>query len=182
MCLTLLSMRFDTASKSITDNGAQKAKHSGPNSMDQVPNELKSSHTRMAEAASSAGHEPRRTRDSDLQISKKGQPFRGNHSLIDTVIFGTNDLDDSPNADKRDFTNAAGVRTSSPLAEPTHSLPRHTVKETNQAFALMFGREWVDSSKAEDTRDFEGAAGNRSYTAELQGIFAPKVSSPCPKN
>ncbi|KAL1523798.1 hypothetical protein AB1Y20_018721 [Prymnesium parvum] len=107
----------------------------------------------------------------DTSTSRKAMPFRGNHSVVDTVVFGM-DNDDSENADKRDFSNAAGNPSSAKVLEPPPRARTH--KEPNQVFTLVFGRDVAGVPNVVDKRDFEGAAGNRSYTADLQGIFAPE--------
>ena len=113
----------------------------------------------------------------DTSASKKQSLFHGNHSTVDSVVFG-HELDNSDNADKRDFSDAAGTPSKALEQGGIFNNPR----DPNKAFALrsvadqlIFGRDVDGLGDADDPRDFSGAAGNRSASAEHSGLFAAKA-------
>ena len=109
----------------------------------------------------------------DTSTSRKKNMFNGNHSSIDTVVFGK-DFDDSAGADKRDFTGAAGNLSSTADHMGLFAEGQSAYETANKAFALkstadslIFNRDIDGMDEIEDPRDFEGAAGNRSSSADF---------------
>ena len=117
----------------------------------------------------------------DTSVSKKKNVFNGNHSTVDSVVFGL-DVDDSKHADKRDFTGAAGNLSSTADHMGIFAEGQNAYETANKAFAMrstadsiIFNRDTDGMDAFEDPRDFEGAAGNRSESAAMSGLFSEKV-------
>lgn len=117
----------------------------------------------------------------DTSNARKKNVFNGNHSTVDSVVFGL-DADDSAHADKRDFTGAAGNLSSTADHAGIFAEGQNAYETANKAFAMrstadsiIFNRDTDGMDAFEDPRDFEGAAGNRSETAAMSGLFSEKV-------
>jgi len=117
----------------------------------------------------------------DTSNARKKNVFNGNHSTVDSVVFGC-DVDDSKHADKRDFTGAAGNLSSTADHMGIFAEGQNAYETANKAFAMrstadsiIFNRDTDGMDAFEDPRDFEGAAGNRSEASAMSGIFSEKV-------
>ena len=108
------------------------------------------------------------------RVPRKGPTgARRNVSTVDEIVYGR-DTDDSGSADTRDFHGAAGSRTEPPEGPSCFWHRPPTAKYTgleSTADAVIFGRDLDQSSKNPDPRDFSGAAGNPSSSADHAGIF-----------
>jgi hypothetical protein len=108
------------------------------------------------------------------RVPRKGPTgARRNVSTVDEIVFGR-DTDDSGSADTRDFHGAGGSRTEPPEGPSCFWHRPPTAKYTgleSTADAVIFGRDLDQSSKNPDPRDFSGAAGNPSSSADHAGIF-----------
>ena len=117
----------------------------------------------------------------DTSNSRKKNVFNGNHSTVDSVVFGC-DIDDTSHADKRDFTGAAGNLSSTADYAGIFAENQSEYETKNKAFAmrsvadtLIFNRDTDGMDSFTDPRDFEGAAGSRSESQALSGLFSEKV-------
>jgi len=117
----------------------------------------------------------------DTSNARKKNVFNGNHSTVDSVVFGC-DIDDTKHADKRDFTGAAGNLSSTADYYGIFAENQSEYETKNKAFAmrsvadtLIFNRDTDGMDSFDDPRDFEGAAGNRSESQALSGLFSEKV-------
>jgi len=117
----------------------------------------------------------------DTSNARKKNVYNGNHSTVDSVVFGC-DIDDTQHADKRDFTGAAGNLSSTADYYGIFAENQSDYETKNKAFAmrsvadtLIFNRDTDGMDSFDDPRDFEGAAGNRSESAALSGLFSEKV-------
>jgi len=117
----------------------------------------------------------------DTSNARKKNVFNGNHSTVDTVVFGL-DVDDSKHADKRDFTGAAGNLSSTADHMGIFAEGQNAYETANKAFAMrstadsiIFNRDTDGMDAFEDPRDFEGAAGNRSESGAMSGLFSEKA-------
>lgn len=113
----------------------------------------------------------------DTSSSKKAHLFRTNHSTVDAVVFGY-EMDDSSTADKRDFSDHAGTPSSAAdhagfFNQQTDANKGHANRSV--ADSLIFNRDIDGLGEQDDSRDFSGAAGNRSASADFSGLFSEKA-------
>ena len=71
----------------------------------------------------------------DTSNARRKNVFNGNHSTVDSVVFGL-DADDSAHADKRDFTGAAGNLSSTADHMGIFAEGQNAYETANKAFAM----------------------------------------------